>query len=211
MRTKRCPKCGETKPRTRRYFVVVKHRGRGRKLLYKHCRVCDRERQRRVRDEIKADPVRRARYAAKHREAQRARYAKDPERRREEQRRWRARLMEDNPEHYVEIVLIPRRFRREGRTYFEQGMETYRAPSKMETLPVGPLRDFILSQFPGWEAHEVAQATGYVLNPDTLRRLLGDKLGNGEVVALDLADRLLTKGLGRPDLLNALYPPEQAL
>jgi hypothetical protein len=78
-------------------------------------------------------------------------------------------------------------------------------PSRAETVPAAPLRAYIGRRFPGFEAGEVAVAVGEAVSYKGLHRLLTDRVDR---IELDFVDRFLTRGLGRPDLLDALYPYE---
>jgi hypothetical protein len=79
----------------------------------------------------------------------------------------------------------------------------HKQPSQFEMVKAAPLREFLLRRYPGWEREELqAHLNGAVSNHGLLKVLTADQ------VTLDLADRLLTLGLDRPDLLNTIYPME---
>lgn len=204
-RKKQCPSCGRVLTLDARTFVYATHPGTG-KRLWKACRQCDRKRQAKIRAAVMADPVRADYRRKQHRDWQRVARAKNPERAREVGRRWRARLKETNPEHYVEILVIPGRFRKEGRSLaraHRTKFDAYRKPTRVEVVAPEPLLEFIGARFDGWESYEIAAMTGQAVSERWLSRLIRERPA---VVELDAVDRFLTLGLGRPDLLNDLYP-----
>jgi hypothetical protein len=79
----------------------------------------------------------------------------------------------------------------------------YRRPTRVEVVTPEPLLDFIGARFDGWESYEIAAVAGEAVSERWLSRLLRERPA---VVELDAVDRFLTLGLGRPDLLNDLYP-----
>jgi hypothetical protein len=81
--------------------------------------------------------------------------------------------------------------------------DNYTAPSKVETVPAEPLRVYLEKRFPNYDASAMLLAVRGAVSDKGLRRLFNDRV---PTIELDFADRLLTLGLGRPDLLNALYP-----
>jgi hypothetical protein len=204
---KRCPMCGAYKRLRARNFVFTTRDG---KRLYKNCRVCDRKRQRLIRAQVSADPVRAAHRRKTKNAAQKRRWAADPEKYRRYQSEWRARLKEENPQRYVEIFLIPRRFAR--RKHEDRPAQTparyeaYKKPTNAEMVSADPLRQFLLDAFPGWEEREIIA----ILGDSVSRHAVENVLRGQDRIQLDMADRLLTGGLGRPDLLDVLYPDETA-
>jgi hypothetical protein len=207
-REKQCPKCGVVKPLTRRNFVTTKSRKTG-KTYWKHCRTCDSARQKAQRERVKADPELAEHYRQRHTEDQRRRYQADPEKHRAYQRAYRAKLKEQEPERYGELFLIPRRFRRENRPAQFVGhakFEPYRPPSCVDSVPAEPFRVWLERTFAGWTLEEIARAAGYSL---PVRRLYG-VLHEQDTVSLDAVDRFCTVGLGRPDVVNVLYPYQEA-
>jgi hypothetical protein len=203
-KTKRCPKCGKTKTLRARTFTFNTVNG---KRQWKHCRSCERKRQKRVRDEVKADPKRYAHYLETHKKSQQARRARDPEPFRKGQREWRARIKAEDPQRYAEIFLIPRRFANEGRERLQTATPTaepFRPLNKFDTVDVGPLRQYLVQRFHGWDAEEVRALLTISVSDRALYRVLYEK----DRVSIDIVDRLVTHSLGRPDLLEALYPTE---
>jgi hypothetical protein len=204
MTTKRCPKCGKTKELRARYFMFSIVAG---KRHWKHCRLCERKRQKLIRAEVKEDPERAARYAAKHKAAQSARRQRDPEPFNKVQREWRAKLKAEDPERYAEVFLIPRRFNQEGRARLATAVptaEAFRPLSKLDTVDVEPLRRYLAQRFYGWDEEEVRALLTISVSDRVLYRVLYE----ADRVSIDVVDRLLTHGMGRPDLLEALYPAE---
>ena len=200
MRRKVCPKCGVEKNLRADQFVFIVSRKTGRRL-WKHCRLCDRKRQRRVRKEVKRDPERHARYLKVRAANQRRRYSADPDRYRGYSRDYKRRLRETDPQRYLEVILIPRRFQREGRKLKVPAVEAYRPPSQAEMVPAAPLASYLRTTFPGWLPDQIAR-----FGDGVSARWLRNVLDGQEAIELDAADRLLT-GLGKPWLFNVLYPP----
>lgn len=203
---KKCPRCGVIKRLVKGNFVYTT-RADG-KRLWKHCRVCESKRQRVVRAEVMADPERAKRQREKKRVSQNRRYAKDPERHQAQQREYRARLKADDPERYIEVFLVSRRFRQEGRT-INAANHTQHEPfvglSARDVVPIDPLRDYLLSTFPGYDVEELHSVLGDAVSTRLMSAVLSRRTN---VISLDAADRVLTRGLARPDLLNTLYPYE---
>lgn len=204
-KTKVCPRCGERKRLSAQNFVYATVGGR---RQWKHCRVCDRARQRARRIEILDDPVLRERYRKQRREQGRRRREKYPDRVRASHEKWVAKIKAEDPEHYAEVILIPKRFRRERpadlRKVSRATYDGYVAPSSKDAVSAAPLRAYLYQRFPGWKAEEIHAVVQGSVSPRGLWRVLTAE-GNDHVT-LDLADRLLTLGLGRPDLLNTIYP-----
>jgi hypothetical protein len=84
-------------------------------------------------------------------------------------------------------------------------VEPYEPVSAKDAIPAAPFATWIVEMFPGWTLGEVA---GLLAVPE--RRLREVVEYGTERITLDLVDRALTIGLGRPDLLNTLYPVEAA-
>lgn len=200
--TKACPKCGRVLLLNGRNFVRTKHPRKPGRWLYKHCRACERKRQAHLRAAVKRDPVRLEHTRALAREKNRRSRAAQPEKHREWQRNYRDRLKAD-PERYAEIVLLPLRFRVEHERK-RPGRDTYRPPSAhYDVVDAGPFLEFLRSTFPGWAANELAELTGHAASARRLQDILACRQ---TTIELPTVDRFLTRGLGRPDLLNALYP-----
>lgn len=81
--------------------------------------------------------------------------------------------------------------------------DTYTGPSHAETVPAEPLRRYLHYRFPDLDVQAIHLAVKGAVSDRGIYRLLNNR---AETVELDFADRLLTLGLGRPDLLNVLYP-----
>jgi phage FluMu protein Com len=78
---------------------------------------------------------------------------------------------------------------------------SYRPPSgRYDGVDAGPFVAWLTYTFAGWEPFEIAHVLGI---PD---RRIRELFSGAPRVTLDLVDRALTQGLGRPDLLNDLYP-----
>lgn len=72
---------------------------------------------------------------------------------------------------------------------------------RRDDVPARPFLDWIDEAFPGKSPESIESATG--LNAKTLRNMRAQS-----VVSLGIVDAALTVGLGRPDLVAALYPVE---
>src|ERR1044072_3494996 len=79
-----------------------------------------------------------------------------------------------------------------------------RASKAMAMVPVGPLLEFMRKAFPGATHTELAQLLK--LDSSNARRIFD---GTHQRVSVVIIDRALTSGLGRPDLLDVLYPMEE--
>jgi hypothetical protein len=79
----------------------------------------------------------------------------------------------------------------------------YRRPTRVEVVAPEPLLEFLSARFDGWQSFEIAALAGEAVSERWLSRLMYERPA---VVELDAVDRFLTHGLGRPDLLNDLYP-----
>jgi hypothetical protein len=81
---------------------------------------------------------------------------------------------------------------------------TWQPPgSNSDLVDTGPLLNYLTAAFPGLD--HVAYADLLKMDVSLMRRLLNGEHGH---ITLHVVDRALTHGLGRPDLLTALYPPE---
>lgn len=182
---------------TRATFVVVK---RGDRLLYKHCRVCDRKRQRELRAIRRNDPKAVERERGRRREARARNVEHYREYHRNYQAAWRAKLKAEDPAHYFEVHVLPHRFRA-TKVRWIAGRDTYVPPDAIGELVDGaPLRDFARLAYPRLDTSTLAQL--FRMDMHTARRVFEEE----RRVALHVVDRALTVGLGRPDLLNVLYP-----
>jgi hypothetical protein len=228
---KRCPKCGDTKPLSAFYARKDRH---GQMVQAGYCKECKREAgrewarrpenrertlaQARARYEAsKADPELVSRRRARDRERQRRYRAADPERYRDNNRRWRERMLAD-PERKTRLLAGRRIYARvareritgklEGAWRSETTAEPYRQVAHgkgSELVPAAPIVGYLRRTFPGWKPGEIATHTHNAVSGRLIYRLLVEGSGN---VELDAVDRLVTHGLGRPDLLLALYPIE---
>ena len=204
-----CPRCGVEKTLAKATFVYATSKVSGVRL-WKHCRLCDRKMQREARARVAANPYLAERRRRKRREYQRADRAKNPDKYRTREREWRHRLKAAHPELWAEVYVMPKRFLREGRSLSRSAHVTkydaYEDPRWWEVgVDAEPLVTYLRDTFPGWSAWDIYQQTHHAVSDRLLRALLD---GDRPRLALDSVDRFLTIGLGRPDLLNALYPME---
>jgi hypothetical protein len=225
MSEKRCPKCGKTKPASK--FGRRRHPKSGQWLLQSYCKPCHVKANRQwsrtpkgraahqakaakayARD--KADPERMAKRRATAAKVQRDRRRKDPEAIRAAYERWRERLKADPDRH--QLLLAKRRIghrikrEREAGTLElrrgHRGSEDYETPTHVSDLvDAGPLREFVREAFPG--VGTVQLAAILLMDCTNAQRIFE---GGQQHVTLFVVDRALTHGLGRPDLLNVLYP-----
>ena len=91
------------------------------------------------------------------------------------------------------------------RTQRKNTIEPYLPVSCKDVVPAAPFAQYVGELFPGWTPGELA-----VLLAIPERRVRDLLEYGAEAVTLDLVDRALTIGLGRPDVLNALYPYEDS-
>lgn len=89
-----------------------------------------------------------------------------------------------------------------ARTQRKNTIDPYRGVSKHDVVPAAPFVEWLCDAFPlDWTLGEIADVLKV---PE--RRLRGILHYGTANVSLDLVDRALTIGMGRPDLLNVLYP-----
>lgn len=170
------------------------------------CRECKREAARRFARQVAADPIRSRHYQEKKRawtERNRGRYRV---RHRQVVRDYYARKTA-TPEGLTEFTVAKRMHRRAKQPSNMRPnrptKEAYKGPSCAEVVDVAPLLAFIDDRFPGLTPSEVAREIGYAVSERRLRAVFYE----GQMtMELDTVDRFLTQGLGRPDLLNAIYP-----
>lgn len=221
---KTCPKCGVTKPESEFY---ARKRPNGTLRYGGYCKVCKRDIQRvwarLPENRAKAAARKRARYQRENqdpeavarrrkrdREAKRRWRAANPGRAAANTRRWRDGLQSD-PERYATHLSqrrIDKRIRAERVTGKIEGgwieadaMDAHRPPSLKDAIPAEPFVAWIRDEFHGAEPSTIAIALHI---PDRrVRALLNGELDR---VTLDFVDRAFTRGLGRPDLLNMVYP-----
>lgn len=79
----------------------------------------------------------------------------------------------------------------------------YEPPTTSNRVPSEPFRALLAEMFPHADALEVAALLGW--DSAHARRVIA---GEYDRICLHVVDRLLTEGLGRPDLLDVLYPLE---
>lgn len=206
MTVKRCSRCYFRKPTV--YFHPRERRPDGTVRTYQsRCKACAREfaRETNARQRNRDRPydgrkpsMTREQALARRREqyaARMARIAADPEKLAE----WResVRLKEKlRRERHGAKSYPPRRKWRDGRKV----AGSWCPPSALETVDPAPFIAYLDRAFVGWTREELARVIGV---PSRRLRDWGDQ---GMRAELDAIDRALTKGLGRPDLLNALYP-----
>jgi hypothetical protein len=127
---------------------------------------------------------------------------------REDQRRYRDKLRAD-PELHAWLAGNYRiGYRLRTGTTSRQSPATfggYIPPARhRDMLPAEPLVEFFKRWFPvEWTEYEIAGRSRGTLHSRTVRNLL---VGLQTEVELSHVDRFFTFGLGRPDLLNAVYP-----
>lgn len=201
MDVKRCSRCGFNKPVT--YFHVRRRNDDGTPRTYlSRCKACMREVNREVNGHRPRKPaMTHAERLARKREKYAARMtvlSADP-----------AALAE-----WREYLRVKEKLRRERlgakqyppRTAWQDGTPiagAYEPPSRREIVDPAPFVDFLARAFPGWTYESLGALLG--LPPRRLREWAEYQGGNA---TLDAVDRALTRGLGRPDLLNTLYPVE---
>jgi hypothetical protein len=204
-----CPVCGQEKS-IRHSFYRWRDSRTGHMRTARLCKVCSRARAQERNARVMADA-----YTADLERKRRTAYRRTHPRPDDaaKSRSYRERLKETNPEVY-EQQIADARIRKGQRRDSEAPSSTrrwaiaaHRAPSKAETVSADPLRRYVLARFPGWTLHEIAEVTGRSVSDKLLSRVLRE---HAATIELDVADRFLTLGLGRPDLLLALYPPEPA-
>lgn len=100
----------------------------------------------------------------------------------------------------------PRKVQRGGAALTREGtpiVGAYRGKAEAdEIVDAGPFVEWFTREFPRTSVRELSYALKV---PE--RHLQALKAGEGATVSLDFVDRAVTLGLGRPDILNALYPP----
>jgi hypothetical protein len=179
------------------------------------CRKCANDAARRAERKALADPEKGPAYRARRAAWAREHRAKYPERYAAATRRYYERMMA-TPEGRAEVIVskrISRRLRaeREGRVYANPKratVEPYRQVAHgkgSEVVPAGPIMAYLERTFPGWKPGEIATFIRNAVSGRLVYHLLVERPVN---VELDAVDRLVTLGLGRPDLLLVLYPLE---
>lgn len=129
------------------------------------------------------------------------------ERLRQEQRRYRDKMRADPGLH----ARLAGNYRidhhlRTGTTLTRRAQfGAYEAPKRhQDTLPAEPLVEFLRRWFPDdWTTGEIASYSKGTLHTRGIHNLL---TGAQTEVELAHVDRFFTIGLGRPDLMNAVYP-----
>jgi hypothetical protein len=192
---KTCRDCKRDLPRTRRFFYTTGTHADGSARWDSYCRRCRRARTRRSWQARRSTPEGLEAMRAYYRENKRTYRALHPEAEKEARKRRWARIVADPKRH--------RQVNRNRRRYVAKLRAPYRPPHKNEVVPAAPLRTFLVQRFPGWESFEIAAVAHHAVSPRLLYRVFHQQ---AQVLELDAVDRLLTAGLGRPDLLNTLYP-----
>lgn len=157
-----------------------------------------------------ADPAKRERRRRQNRESA-ARRRANPETHAEilaTQRRWKERAIYANPERratervYARMV---RRMRMGSVISQASAFEAWEpAGSKTDLVDAAPFVAFVKGAFPGIDAARMAKVLA--LDFTQVKRIVFDGQPH---VTLHVVDHAVTKGLGRPDLLNVLYPVEE--
>lgn len=200
---KRCSRCRVLKPNGQ--FNARSYGPDGwPRLRVSACKVCKRQRQRQLtgaKPRKKLTPEQRTLNRRATAKRQRERIKSDPElltayrvKKRIEARARRDRKRGGPARQY------PRRVQE------LEASDAYRAPSKRDAVPVGPLRAYLLALFHDWTSEEINTRLRHAVDDRALRRILRER----DHVSIEIVDRLLTHGLGRPDLLDVLYPMEEA-
>jgi hypothetical protein len=203
---RRCAACKQLKSIER--FNAKSRWPDGRVRFYQsYCKPCARQRNRELngwKPRRRMSAAQRAKRAIEKRERYEARILADPVLFAEAQakRRMDARLYRDRqrggpPRPY------PLRKTKRGTPVTER----YRPPSYAEMVSSEPLRNYLKHTYHGWTHREIGAEMG---NSSRLGGNALQRIFNQDTVELAFADRVLTVGLRRPDLLNDLYPLEEA-
>jgi hypothetical protein len=203
---RRCACCRALKPQAR--FNAKKFWPDGSVRYYQsYCKPCARQRNRELngwKPRRRMSAAQRAKREIEKRQAYEERILADPERfaeikakRRMDARLYRERQRGGPPRVY------PLRKTKCGVPV----VEGYRPPSYVEMVPSEPLRTYLQHAFHGWTHREMGAVMG---NSSRLGGNALQRIFNQDTVELAFADRVLTVGLRRPDLLNDLYPLEGA-
>lgn len=198
---KQCSKCKHWKKLNRDRFYVREYHPNGEPRLWSaRCKQCAKIAQRQAKGHKPRKP-------GMTEEARRARRAELYRQRMEAIRADQARL-----DAHREAVRVKASLAREraGASQYRPRQKhngrtvagAYTGPSRTEVVDAEPLRAYIRHEFPGVNANELAIEIGYAV-PD---RRLREVLNGQERIELDTVDRFFTVGLGRPDVLNDVYP-----
>lgn len=186
--TKRCPQCGRSLPRTRQMFVVQKSPWTGGDL-YKHCRRCDREKQRA--------------YYREHRDAK-VEYLREWRQRKGELPGWRE---EKNAQDRARYAKRQARAKRQKRTH-NQYRRRLRNPipkgpgNQGPRLEAEPFVKWLRQRFAGWPNAEVCAYLD--IDSSQYLRLIR---GQSRKVSLAVVDRAFTAADANY-LMAILYPLE---
>lgn len=196
-----CTACGTRQPLDDHHFSQHRRKSGGVTL---DCRRCRSAAGKRRLERIYADPERHRQYKAK-RNALVRRQRQTPR----GQARMAAAQRRYVERHYADVIIRNRmlyriRLDREGADGRGTAIEPYRPPSCKDNVSAAPFKEFLCAYFPGKSAETIASETRDVV-PD---RRLWDVLHGHPVVQLPTVDTFLTHGMGRPDLLEVLYPYE---
>lgn len=208
LRYRVCPRC-ETERAFREFHAKTRNEDGSVRTVQTYCKTCqgDRAREREGRQakkkpqsEARRRYLRRVRYRARMR-----RIFSDP-----------ALIAEYRIEQRMKAKMVrqangatpypPRKVQKGGVALTAQGLpvvDAYRARhDDAEILDAGPFVEWLTREFPRTSVRELSYALKV---PE--RHLQALKAGEEARVSLDFVDRAVTVGLGRPDILNALYPP----
>jgi RPA family protein len=160
---------------------------------------CQRDRENRNNPEVAADYRARRALSARN-------YAKaNPDTVRANQARWREKEYAD-PERLERRKTMNRasyaRRKGFGRSWWDEPDYVPLVLGNSGLLPIGPFIAFIHDAYPAADVPELARLLK--LDGSSARRIFK---GQHKFLATHVIDRALTTGLGRPDLLDLLYPP----
>lgn len=120
------------------------------------------------------------------------------------QRRWYEKLYADPERHadYLVTIRIYGRSRRDSGRIIASVPDAYRHDRTL--VASGPFLAYLAEAFPGESPEQLEKRIG--LAARTLREI--DSRNGVGLVELETVDNAFTRGLGRPDLVAALYPIE---
>ena len=222
-----CPRCERTLP-AEQFHAKVKNEDGSVRIRQTLCKECSRERQRELRGHKPKSKQsknlralrRRGRYLrdardpdklAKRREAKREQArrrreraktdAETAERMRAASERYRQKYMSDPEAHALRLIDQRIRYREKHPTKQVQTTAFEAFDGAHDWVDSEPFLSYLKETFGAVETRDLE---GY-LKIDSSRF---DRLMEQKRISLSVVDYVLTKGLGRPDLLNALYPME---
>jgi hypothetical protein len=200
-----CKTCSVRMPEDRWHYERSRTRKDGTVTLRRACRrcqsrqACQRDRENRNNPEVAADYRARRALSARN-------YAKaNPDTVRANQARWREKEYAD-PERLERRKTMNRasyaRRKGFGRSWWDEPDYVPLVLGNSGLLPIGPFIAFIHDAYPAADVPELARLLK--LDGSSARRIFK---GQHKFLATHVIDRALTTGLGRPDLLDLLYPP----